>query len=58
MVTLVNADFLTTHPKLQQAWWEVTKLGLDAIKKDPAAYYAWTTKAQGYPADVVEATPC
>src|SRR4051794_24292411 len=56
MVTLVNADFLTTHPKLQQAWWEVTKLGLDTIKKDPAAYYAWTTKAQGYPADVVKAT--
>jgi ABC-type nitrate/sulfonate/bicarbonate transport system substrate-binding protein len=56
MVTLVNADFLTAHPKLQKAWWEVTKLGLDTIKKDPAAYYAWTTKTQGYPADVVKAT--
>lgn len=56
MVTLVNDDFLKAHPQLQQAWWEVTKLGLDTIKKDPATYYAWTTKAQGYPADVVKAT--
>lgn len=56
MVTLVNGDFLAAHAKLQQAWWQVTQLGLDAIKKDPAAYYAWTTKAQGYPTDVVKAT--
>jgi ABC-type nitrate/sulfonate/bicarbonate transport system substrate-binding protein len=55
-VTLVNDDFLSAHPTLQDAWWALTKLGLDKIKTDPDAYYQWTSDTLGYPADVVKAT--
>jgi ABC-type nitrate/sulfonate/bicarbonate transport system substrate-binding protein len=56
LVTLVNDDFLAAHPKLADAWWELTKIGLAKIKADPAAYYQWTSDTLGYPIDVVKAT--
>jgi ABC-type nitrate/sulfonate/bicarbonate transport system substrate-binding protein len=56
LVTLVNDDFLSAHPKLADAWWELTKIGLDKIQGDPDAYYQWTADTLGYPIDVVKAT--
>ena len=56
MVTLVNDDFLSEHPKLADAWWELTELGLDKIQEDPEAYYQWTADTLGYPLEVVKAT--
>jgi ABC-type nitrate/sulfonate/bicarbonate transport system substrate-binding protein len=56
MVTLVNDDFLTANPELQDAWWALTRLGLDKIQADPDAYYQWTADTLGYPVDVVEET--
>lgn len=56
MVTLVDDDFLSEHPRLADAWWELTKIGLDKIQEDPAAYYQWTSDTLGYPLEVVKAT--
>jgi sulfonate transport system substrate-binding protein len=56
MVTLVNDDFLSAHPKLADAWWELTKIGLDKIQQDPEGYYQWTSDTLGYPVEVVKAT--
>jgi ABC-type nitrate/sulfonate/bicarbonate transport system substrate-binding protein len=56
LVTLVNDDFLSEHPRLADAWWELTKIGLDKIQEDPDAYYQWTADTLGYPLEVVKAT--
>lgn len=46
-ITLTTESFLKAHPNVQQAWWSVYRAGLELIKKDPEAYYAWTAKESG-----------
>ena len=41
---------------MQEAWWALTKLGLDKIKADPEAYFQWTADTLGYPVQVVKDT--
>jgi len=55
-VISARADFLAAHPRFAAAFWRGLKAGIDAIRKDPEAYYRWSADSTGYPLDVVRAT--
>ncbi|MRW87469.1 transporter substrate-binding domain-containing protein [Pseudoduganella sp. FT26W] len=55
-VISARADFLAANPRFAAAFWRGLKAGIDAIRKDPEAYYRWSADSTGYPLDVVRAT--
>ncbi|WP_162875632.1 ABC transporter substrate-binding protein [Sphingomonas crusticola] len=55
-VMTARSDFLTAHPTFAGAFWRGLKTGIDAIRKDPDAYYRWVSDKTGVPIATVRAT--
>jgi sulfonate transport system substrate-binding protein len=57
-VSIISAreDFLKANPAFAAAFWRGLKSGIDAIRKDPEAYYRWVADSTGYSLDIVRAT--
>lgn len=55
-VISARSDFLDANPAFAAAFWRGLKAGIDAIRKDPDAYYRWNADSTGYPLEVVRAT--
>jgi len=47
---------LKANPAFAAAFWRGLKSGIDAIRKDPEAYYRWVADSTGYSLDIVRAT--
>lgn len=57
-VSVISAreDFLAANPAFAAAFWRGLKTGIDAIARDPQAYYRWVAESTGYSLDIVKAT--
>lgn len=55
-VITAREDFLAANPKFAAAFWRGLKTGIDAIRKDPEAYYRWVADSNGYGLDNARAT--
>lgn len=55
-VITAREDFLAAHPQFAAAFWRGLKTGIDAIRRDPEAYYRWTSEQSGVPLEIVRAT--
>lgn len=55
-IVTARDDFLEAHPTFAAAYFRGLRTGIDAIRKDKAAYLAWEADASGIPLDILQAS--
>ena len=57
-VVTAREDFLAKHPTFPAAYFRGIKTAIDAVRRDPEAYFAWEASVTGIPLDILrESTP-